>query len=776
MDFNTAVLNAKNGDAAGFEYLRQCTSTDMYYLALKYVNDASEAHYIIDKAYSKAKYNISALNDPSAFKSWLGAIVAGISLEYLKTKKPLIFSAMGGDENNGMSFIYETQDNDQSFTPDRQYSQDDVRFLSKEMLNSLSDEQRMCIVMYHFAGQSIDDIAECLNCSQNTVISRLYYGRNKLRNKIDYLRKKGFYINTDAPIPLLKYILDTEKTLPEIQNCADNASKNRTENRNTEEVQRNTQVSASVEQRIPAEEHRPAEQRIPDVQHSPVQQVSYNDTTEYTSVRPGILVFLSTVTGKITAIMLIAVSIGAAAAGIAVGKNGINGILGIEESSSSDKFKTYSHNRKPTDSETESTYGTVNAELNQWNSLSEDKYPELISGQLSKSQLELVLARLPKNYNYINQFDEEKYIQRFCDDIREKGAEKGFTPPTGNYYSPDFRVDELNMIFKSFGKDDYVIDSSNFTLGDYISGESGDIIVFEPEKNTEQVNAVITNAVYDMKTMNITFINEYYGIDINKVMERKAVLKRDDSGYYKIQTIETLKDNVDRENSLAPKVESAVSKISDVTSEVSSMNNNDSDSDKTSSSEITSSSLASSSATISEYSSANTSSNETYFVESEIIHDNSSIDDSYNDDNNSSPSDDVSFDQTENNIDDLYREVIHQYRLSNEYAYCDIDNDGIEELILRPLNSSNISDYVFYICIKGDQKYDPNILKNEITVTPDVQLRFEKHNGLLVIETDTKKENDRETYYRVVKHGNSVVKEQLTEYQPGEQIEWMPCS
>ncbi len=767
MDFRTAILNAKTGNADSFEYLRQSTTIDMYYLALKYVNDDSAAREIIDKTYLRAEKNISDLSSPDDFKSWLGRIVIVTSLEYMKTKKPLIFSAVGGDENNGMSFIYETQDNDQPFTPDRQYSQDDIRFLSKELLNSLSDEQRMCIVMHHIDGQIIADISECLDCSQNTVISRLYYGRNKLRDKIDYLRTKGFYINTDAPIPLLKYILNAEKTLPEIQNYAANKSKNRPVDHKKEEVQSNVQPSEPVEQR------RPPEQPAFVEQYSPVQQGSYNNTTEYTSVRPGILVFLSTITGKITALMLIAVSIGAVVAGIVVGKSGLNNLLGIEESSSSDKFKTSYHNRKPTDTETESENNTKNIEINSWKSVSEDQFPELISGHLNKSQLELVLARLPKDYNYINSFDydNEKYIHCFCDDIRNRGSEKGFTPPSGNYNDPDFRVDELNRIFSSFGT--YEIDESNFKLGEYISADPSDIIVFDPDENSEQVNAVIISAQYDMKSMNITFINEYYGSDINKVIERKAELKLDDSGCYRIRTIKTTNDNVDKENSLVPKGESSEPNMKDVVSETSSISNEDDDS-KSSSAASSSSQVSSVLSTSSDESFSNTSSNEIDYGENEN-NDNSSYYSNENSqsENNPSPNENESSNPVEKTIDDYYNEKIHQYRDSSEYARYDIDDDGIEDLIIRPVNNES-NKVEFFTCTPNGSEYRCDKF-GEIIISSDVQLRFEKSNrGLILIETPTESE-DKESYYILMRSGFSINKHQTEEYAPGEPLEWTPC-
>ncbi len=40
-----------------------------------------------------------------------------------------------------------------------------------EMLDTLPDDQRMCILMFHFEGAGIREIAETMECSENTVKS-----------------------------------------------------------------------------------------------------------------------------------------------------------------------------------------------------------------------------------------------------------------------------------------------------------------------------------------------------------------------------------------------------------------------------------------------------------------------------------------------------------------------------------------------------------------------------------------------------------------------------
>lgn len=59
----------------------------------------------------------------------------------------------------------------------------------------------------HIEGRSISEIAETMGCSENTVKSRLNYGRKNIKEKAEALQKKGYKLYGLAPIPLVIYLL-----------------------------------------------------------------------------------------------------------------------------------------------------------------------------------------------------------------------------------------------------------------------------------------------------------------------------------------------------------------------------------------------------------------------------------------------------------------------------------------------------------------------------------------------------------------------------------------
>lgn len=79
------------------------------------------------------------------------------------------------------------------------------------MIDALPEDQRMCILMFHLEGASIREIAEAMECSENTVKSRLNYGRKGIKKQSQELQKRGYKLYNMAPLPLLLFLLNSEE-------------------------------------------------------------------------------------------------------------------------------------------------------------------------------------------------------------------------------------------------------------------------------------------------------------------------------------------------------------------------------------------------------------------------------------------------------------------------------------------------------------------------------------------------------------------------------------
>lgn len=211
---------ALQGNANAFSALYESTQNNMYYLALKYMKNPDDAKDVLQDAYIKAWQSLPTLKDPEHFPAWLGRIVANTAKNMLVKKKPDLFSELEKENEDGDEFVFQIEDENTSYQPELNYTQKETQILVRELINSLSDEQRFCILMYHLEGQSIKEIAETLDVSENTVKSRLNYGRKALKNKAEELKKKGYQLYSIAPLPLLLYLLRSESKSPAFTHAA----------------------------------------------------------------------------------------------------------------------------------------------------------------------------------------------------------------------------------------------------------------------------------------------------------------------------------------------------------------------------------------------------------------------------------------------------------------------------------------------------------------------------------------------------------------------------
>ena len=211
-NITAAVAAAKSGNNDGFTYLYNSTYQKSYYTAVKYMKNDDAAADVVQEAYMRAFQNISMLQEDGKFSGWMGMIVANTAKNHLKKKNPVLFSEM--DIENGEDAAIEFQDTIMDertdFRPEEHYSKVEISELVNELLNSLPEEQRMCMIMYYLDGLSIEEIASALECNKNTVTSRLNYGRKKIKAKGDELEKRGYKLYSVSPVVLLTLLLSSE--------------------------------------------------------------------------------------------------------------------------------------------------------------------------------------------------------------------------------------------------------------------------------------------------------------------------------------------------------------------------------------------------------------------------------------------------------------------------------------------------------------------------------------------------------------------------------------
>lgn len=212
MEIKEAIIKAQNGNQSAFSFLYEQTYKSKYYLALKYMKNKEAAEDVLQDAYLKAFSKLGTLKQPEAFEGWLGMIVANTAKNMLVKKNPLLFSEMAVDQE-GEEYVYDVEDEDPENQPELAYTREETKELVHVLLDGLSEEQRMAVLMFHLENASISEIARAMECSENTVKSRLNYGRKNLKIQAEQLQKKGYKLYAVAPVLLLVYLLRNDRSV-----------------------------------------------------------------------------------------------------------------------------------------------------------------------------------------------------------------------------------------------------------------------------------------------------------------------------------------------------------------------------------------------------------------------------------------------------------------------------------------------------------------------------------------------------------------------------------
>ena len=211
VDYTQAVEQAKAGREEGFTFLYENTYRNKLYIAMKYMKNEQDAMDVLQDAYIKAFARLDSLQDANAFPGWMSTIVANTAINALQKKKAVLFSDLQNENDEGDVFEYNLEDENMSTQPEMACTVQETQDMVRELIDSLSDEQRICVLMFHLEGYSIKDIATVLNCSENTVKSRLNYGRKNIKAKAEELQKKGYKLYSYTPMALLTYLLMAER-------------------------------------------------------------------------------------------------------------------------------------------------------------------------------------------------------------------------------------------------------------------------------------------------------------------------------------------------------------------------------------------------------------------------------------------------------------------------------------------------------------------------------------------------------------------------------------
>lgn len=206
-ELEAAAREYQSGNREEFDKVYELSHRYLYVCIEHLVKDEEAAKDILQETYLDITRNISQMREPEDFLSWAAAIARRRCYAYFKKADKWILSNEGED---GEEYIAGVAD-DEAFIPESILQDMEKRRLIREIIDGLSDMQRLCVIAYYYQERKQEEIAEELGIPVNTVKSHLNRAKAKIKQEVLALEKeKDTKLYTLAPFMLLFFAEEAE--------------------------------------------------------------------------------------------------------------------------------------------------------------------------------------------------------------------------------------------------------------------------------------------------------------------------------------------------------------------------------------------------------------------------------------------------------------------------------------------------------------------------------------------------------------------------------------
>jgi RNA polymerase sigma-70 factor (ECF subfamily) len=172
------VARCKTGETAAFQDLIERYQEKIFMLALGIVHNRDDALEIAQETFFRAYRRIGGFKGESAFYTWLYRIAVNLSFDLQRSRErnPIEFREGIGEA------LSEQRENTSG--PTEELENKELRTALFKAIDGLTPEHKTVVILKTIEGLSYKEIGEIVGCSEGTVMSRLFYARKKLQEKL----------------------------------------------------------------------------------------------------------------------------------------------------------------------------------------------------------------------------------------------------------------------------------------------------------------------------------------------------------------------------------------------------------------------------------------------------------------------------------------------------------------------------------------------------------------------------------------------------------------
>lgn len=183
VDDHDLVLAARKGDRDAFKTLFERYHRRAYALAFGVLRHTDDALDVVQDAFIKAHKYLDKFEGNSSFYTWLYRIVMNLAIDHLRKHrrvKPVELDESRVEADADATLLPRILGGN----PGRALMDKQIRARIDAALEELSDNHRAVLVMRELEGLSYEEMAQAMNCSKGTIMSRLFHARKNMQKRL----------------------------------------------------------------------------------------------------------------------------------------------------------------------------------------------------------------------------------------------------------------------------------------------------------------------------------------------------------------------------------------------------------------------------------------------------------------------------------------------------------------------------------------------------------------------------------------------------------------
>ena len=172
------IRQTLKGDQSAYACLVKRHQRFVFTLALRFSKSREDAEEIAQDCFIKAFRSLSAYNGNAKFSTWLYTIVYNTAMTFLRKRR------VATDSIDDESIFIQVENNKSAYDTNDAENRSRSYYLNQAIGQLLPDDATI-ITLFYNGEQSLEEIAQALGMSTNTVKVKLFRARQRLKEKLE---------------------------------------------------------------------------------------------------------------------------------------------------------------------------------------------------------------------------------------------------------------------------------------------------------------------------------------------------------------------------------------------------------------------------------------------------------------------------------------------------------------------------------------------------------------------------------------------------------------